>query len=188
MKIMDVFLKLPKCSSPLLFSFTSQAGHLLLCSFHWGFFLSHMPQPGIELTSVELHQTETFEGRPTNLATATAASSTFKMRAKFFFQSNVEFNSEREIPLPESLPPVADAVPEPIGSGSNPGSFQSRSMESLEDWICSSCSTPNFSFRQVCKVCNLQKPENRPKPSQEVLSPEKVSLILLKTDSMELIV
>ena len=71
-----MFLK----TSQMLFAFF----HLLpklLCSF----FLTQMPQPGIELTSVELHQTETFEGRPTNWATATAASSTFKMRAKLFF-------------------------------------------------------------------------------------------------------
>ena len=33
-----------------------------------------MPRPGIELTSVELHQTGTFEGRSTDWATAAAAS------------------------------------------------------------------------------------------------------------------
>ena len=88
-----------------------------------------------------------------------------------------------EVQIPESKLPVADIVGEPDhnlgqislpGPSSNPGSFQSRPIESLEDWICPSCSTPNFSFRNICKSCNFKKPGNGSQQSQEVFSPQKV--------------
>lgn len=56
-----------------------------------------------------------------------------------------------------------------------PSSSTNETVKSLEDWICLKCSTPNFSFRQICKSCNARKSEIRTKSIEEIPMPAQSS-------------